>query len=148
MRFPRLFRVRQAPAAPQPRDVLAELREFDRPRSTARWEHVPMTGPYRIWRCDDDDEAQVRGWSTFDELADAIMSFARLHQPRVGQCCMLFDGEDQVVLGWADTHHGEHDLRYQWWGCKLAFHMLSVIEPINAALWEQLAYEGVLSGHS
>jgi hypothetical protein len=141
-----LFPVRHTPAAPQSQvDPLEWIRAFGRPKSWPKWDYVPMTGPYRIWRCDDDEAAAMRGFSAHDMVADAIIAFSRLHHPRVGQCCILADGDDQVLLAWADNHHGELDLRFHWWGCRLAFEMLSVLEPVNTAVWEQIAYEGVLN---
>ncbi len=112
-------------------------------RSIPRWHYVTMTGPYVIVRCDDNDDATLRAHSTHGHLAPAIAEFADLHHPRIGQGCLLYDGNNQVLLGWTDRGEGEFDLRFQWWGCKMAFDVLAVFNPVDAAVWERLAYEGV-----
>lgn len=136
-----------ASPAPQTYDPLLGVAIFERPVSTPRWDYVSMSGPYRTMRCDDDDEAVIRYARVHADLAEAISEFARINHPRVGQGCILSDGNDQAILAWWDSHRGESDLRFRWVGCKWAFDLLAVIEPINAALWERLAFQEVLNDY-
>jgi hypothetical protein len=136
--------VPDAPAAPQSWDpLLGHVPLFERPLSTPRWDYVSMTGPYRTYRCDDDDEATMRYARVHESLGEAIHEFATINFPRVGQVCFLSDGKDQAILAWWDSHRGEMDLRFRWAGCKWAFELLAVVDPVNAALWEQLALQEV-----
>lgn len=123
---------------PAPVSSITELVEVCMSPSKAMWDYVSLDGPWRIIRVHRTDDL-VFFLETYDELRPAIEAFYLYNRPQIDQQCMMIDGHDVCVVGWDHTADFEDDYGWRWFGCAFSFMLLAHFDPVEAALWEQIA---------